>query len=135
MSTIRNKVMIVDDDPIVLQTVSIALEARRYTVVTRDSPIGTGAAIMSERPEVLILDVQMPGLSGDSLMRLLEKKTDVILPWVIFHSSLPLSELQGLKYRSRAAGVIQKTELRQFLLEFEKLLASFRMGAIAQSSS
>jgi DNA-binding response OmpR family regulator len=122
----RNKVLVVDDDALTLKTLGVALECRGYEVVLRNSAIGTSATILSERPEVALLDVEMPGLRGDKLVQLLHRNTVGPIPWVIFHSSLPQTQLDRMARASSAAGAIHKTDLQSFLFSFESLLARLR---------
>ena len=56
--------MVVDDSELVCRALSRALGAEGFEVVTRLNPIGTGAAIARERPDVVLLDVSMPALDG-----------------------------------------------------------------------
>lgn len=123
---VRNKVLVVDDDETTLQALTVALEARGYVVIAREHTIGTGATIRKELPEAAIFDVEMPGLRGDALVRLLAKNPGVPMPWVIFHSSLPAAELDRMVRETRAAGAIPKSDLRSFLVAFEALLARLR---------
>jgi DNA-binding response OmpR family regulator len=126
MHPCRNKVLVVDDDSLTLKTLGVALESRGYAVILRNSAIGTNATILSERPEVAILDVQMPGLRGDKMVEHLNKNTIGPIPWVIFHSSLPQKQLDLMARTWNAAGAIHKTDLQSFLACFETLLARLR---------
>jgi DNA-binding NarL/FixJ family response regulator len=65
------RVLMVDDDPIVCQAVRDTLEAEGHTVQCRNTALGTLADIRRHDPEVIILDVGMPGLSGDRLLGLI----------------------------------------------------------------
>jgi DNA-binding response OmpR family regulator len=118
----RTKVLVVDDDATTLSTIGIALECRGYEVILRGSAIGTSAAIYSEKPDVAVLDVEMPGLRGDKLAQLLIKNASGYSPKVVFHSSLPQAELDRLARDSNAAGAIHKADLQSFLASFEKLV-------------
>ena len=52
--------MIIDDDEIILEITRDWLEGSGYDVSLRQSALGTTAAIMRERPDVLLVDVSMP---------------------------------------------------------------------------
>ena len=64
------RVMMVDDDPIVCQAAQDALEAEGHTVLCRNTALGTLADIRRFTPDLLVLDIGMPGLSGDRLLGL-----------------------------------------------------------------
>ncbi|HUX12796.1 MAG TPA: response regulator [Spirochaetia bacterium] len=54
------KIMLIDDDPEILDILSAGLASPDTTVVTRDTPEGAVAQIVAERPDLLILDVMYP---------------------------------------------------------------------------
>jgi len=123
----RLKVMVVDDDVTTLEVASAALEQRGHEVLKRDSAIGTTMAILRERPDVLLLDVHMPGLSGDRLAELLEPRMGKRSPVVILHSGRDRAELERLASRCGAAGIIEKTSDPQELVRsFERIVARNR---------
>jgi DNA-binding response OmpR family regulator len=58
------KILVVDDDPDVLEAIGIALEANGYEVVTaRDGAEGL-EKLKDERPDLMILDLLMPKMDG-----------------------------------------------------------------------
>lgn len=101
------RVMIVDDDPIALEVARDRLEEAGYVVVTRSTAIGTSLAIAQERPDVLLLDVNMPALRGDALARLGDVRARKII--VLLHSSEPRPVLEALAQKCGAAGIVEKT--------------------------
>jgi CheY-like chemotaxis protein len=131
MSLVRNRVILVDDDATTLKTLGIALESRGFEVVLRNSAIGTSSVVLEKRPEVAILDVEMPGLNGDKLVPLLKKNGGAEMPWFIFHSSLSQTQLDRLVDQTGAAGAIRKTDLQSFLKGFESLLTKLRGAPVS----
>jgi DNA-binding response OmpR family regulator len=119
--TLRGKIMVVDDDALVLRMLQMRLEKAGFAVVTRDRAIGTMQAINTERPDVVILDIQMPALTGPTLAELIGRTMNVAVP-VIFHSSQSLSALQAAAQQSGALGAISKTaDDTLFMAQFERL--------------
>ncbi|NWF52234.1 MAG: response regulator [Nitrospirae bacterium] len=58
------KILVVDDDPDVLDAIGIALEANGYKVVTaRDGEEGL-EKLKDEKPDLMILDLLMPKMDG-----------------------------------------------------------------------
>lgn len=56
----RNKIMVVDDDPVVLKAVSLTLESKGYKVVTAtDGPQAIGL-LRDEGPDMMLVDVSFP---------------------------------------------------------------------------
>lgn len=116
----RGKVLVVDDDAVVLVMLQTRLQRAGFTVVTRDSAIGTLQTITAERPDVVVLDISMPALSGTALAELIGR-TRGDVP-VIFHSSQTLTTLQLAAQQSGAIGAISKTaDDMLFMAQFERL--------------
>lgn len=69
----RRLVLVVDDDPDLRQYVRDVLELANYRVKT--APSGTRALeeLAHEAPDVVLLDMRMPGLSGEEVLDLLAK--------------------------------------------------------------
>jgi len=60
----KSKILLVDDDPDILEAMSVVLTTHGYTVVTaRDGQEGL-AKLRSEKPDLMILDLMMPKMDG-----------------------------------------------------------------------
>ncbi len=65
----RNKILVVDDEPDVLKLVVTNLEAAGFSVITAaDGGEGLMKA-RSERPDLIVLDLMLPGMSGLEVCR------------------------------------------------------------------
>jgi two-component system, OmpR family, KDP operon response regulator KdpE len=58
------KILIADDDPHMLRALRITLTARGYDVVTAADGTAALDAAIREHPDILVLDLGMPGLTG-----------------------------------------------------------------------
>lgn len=58
------KILVVDDDPDILDAVSMILETQGYQVVTARDGIEGLATLKAEKPDLMILDLLMPKLDG-----------------------------------------------------------------------
>jgi two-component system, OmpR family, KDP operon response regulator KdpE len=69
LPSFKTSVLVVDDEPHVLAAVAVALEGRGYQV--RTAPNGSMAidSISAERPDVVLLDLVMPGMDGIEVTR------------------------------------------------------------------
>lgn len=61
------RILIVDDEPHVLRVLKLALRQRGYEVESIGDPREVMDKLRSFAPDVLITDIQMPGLSGREL--------------------------------------------------------------------
>lgn len=119
------KVMIIDDDPIVLEITSDWLRTAGYDVITHDNAMGSSRIVLRERPQYVLVDVMMPGMSGDELVKMLTEHVIVNDPDIKFflYSSKDKIILDSYVRNSKAHGAIQKTEnMASFLEQFSSLI-------------
>ena len=89
-------IALVDDDRNILTSVSIALEAEGYRIMTYTDGASALEGFKTSPPDLAILDIKMPRMDGMELLRRLRQKSD--MP-VIFLTSKDeeIDELFGLK--------------------------------------
>ena len=68
----KKKILVVDDDEKHLLTTKELLELAGYEVVVHNSPFRSTEVVKTSSPDLIILDVNMPALSGDRLCSLLK---------------------------------------------------------------
>jgi len=66
------KILVVDDDPDILDALTMILEARGYQVVTARDGIEGLANLKAENPDLLILDLLMPKMDGFAVCKELQ---------------------------------------------------------------
>lgn len=80
----KKYILIVDDDPDLVETVSMMLESKGFEVGKAYDAFEAEAAIKKRQPDVLILDVMMPRKSGYELCKeLKENKWTKDIPIVL----------------------------------------------------
>ena len=68
------KILVVDDEPTLVATLKYNLEREKYQVITAtDGPSAVDAA-RSTRPDLVILDLMLPGLDGIEVCRILRRE-------------------------------------------------------------
>jgi CheY-like chemotaxis protein len=114
--------MVVDDDPVTLKLTRVRLEGAGYDVILREEAIGTANAIRQHLPDLVLLDVHMPGLSGDALARLIQQDPSLRACVALFSSADP-ELLEELVQKSGAIGWVRKTaDTGEFLARIGLLL-------------
>lgn len=120
-------VLVVDDDEISLRLTEEFLKAAGYRVSTRLAAVGTAAVVLELRPDIILLDVLMPGLRGDDLARLLKRHPATQGFPVILYSSLPGDQLRTLIMTTGVLGALEKTANQTlFTLAFNGLANKVR---------
>ena len=66
------KILVVDDDPDILDAVTMILESQGYKVVTARDGIEGLATLKAENPDLMILDLMMPKMDGFAVCKELQ---------------------------------------------------------------
>ena len=104
----RKKVMIIDDNDEVLQVTRDLLEHDGYDVVTHQNAFGATSAIRANRPDLILLDINMPALSGENLVPLILANSHTSRVPILFYSSNDEDTLLESVTRLGVAGYICK---------------------------
>lgn len=76
--------MIIDDSPDALAVAKVRLDAEGHTIVCADGGKTGLDAVRRERPDLILLDVEMPGVSGFDVCRELKADAELCLIPIIF---------------------------------------------------
>ncbi len=71
------KILVVDDEPQIRRVLRTALASRAYEVIEATSGEEALERVRSERPELILLDVNMPGMGGLAACREIRATVDV----------------------------------------------------------
>ena len=66
------KILVVDDDPDILDALSMILESKGYQVITARDGIEALAKLEAEKPDLMILDLLMPKMDGFAVCKELQ---------------------------------------------------------------
>ena len=101
-------ILVVDDCAVELEVARLFLKNAGFEVITRSRPIGTAAEILRMKPDIVLLDVLMPGgLTGDKITKLIRESG--IATKIVLHSGKENNELRELSKECGADGYIKKT--------------------------
>ena len=80
-----NKILVVDDEPTIRELAQIILQDEGYSVITAENGVDAIQKVKDEMPDLVLLDIVMPGMNGNDVCRILktEAKTKFI-PIVMF---------------------------------------------------
>jgi DNA-binding response OmpR family regulator len=77
----ESTVLVVDDEPLILEFLSENLRADDFSVLTAGSGEEAIELLGASRPDVVLLDVVLPGMSGYDICRRLREGDAVTDPW------------------------------------------------------
>lgn len=78
------KILVVDDEPDIRKYLSLRLKSRNFEVVTARDGVDALEVAAKERPDLVLLDIKMPRLSGYEVLRHLREDPDLTHVPVIF---------------------------------------------------
>jgi adenylate cyclase len=84
----RSKILIVDDEPLNIDYLAQELEDLSYETVIATSGPEALEKVATEAPDLILLDVTMPGMNGFTVCRLLKEKEETQLIPVVIMTAL-----------------------------------------------
>lgn len=113
----RATILVVDDNEVVLEVTQARLEDAGFTVAAVLSPLKINPAIREYEPDLILLDVYMPVLSGRRTAEILKQyKISKDIPIVLFSGAEP-DELSKLAEDLNLAGFVWKAAPADELVE------------------
>ncbi len=78
------KIMVVDDEPYIARVIKFKLEQEGYLVIAANDGQSGLQKIKEEKPDLILLDVMMPGLSGYEVCQKIKEDAELAgIPVVI----------------------------------------------------
>ncbi|HEY4640615.1 MAG TPA: response regulator [Thermoanaerobaculia bacterium] len=109
----RLRVLVIDDDESARNTVSRFATRQGTTVVGASTGLQGIAKAQSERPDVILLDMMMPGVGGhEVLARLRADESTAKIPVIVVTSHF-INDDERRQILSRASAVIYRQDLSQ----------------------
>lgn len=102
------RILVIDDDEAHLSSTRGILAAEGYEVFTHTQGFGATNRVKDLRPDLVLLDVNMPGLSGENLLAILQQNAATRDIAVAFYSSNDEDVLREAVRRYGAASYISK---------------------------
>ncbi len=114
----RPSILVVDDDQPILLLMKNILTEYRFEARTAGSGVEAIEAVRTAMPDLILLDMNMPGMAGDEVLRQIRQEDGVADVPVLILSGEPVSEEELAELGARGA-VIKPFDL-------QKLLATIR---------
>lgn len=102
------KILVADDDPVVLKLLTTGLRKRGYEVETATDAMQVGMAAMRESPDAVVLDINMPGGTGLAALKRLKMSTKTNMIPVIAITGSATEEAQAEALEMGALDCLEK---------------------------
>lgn len=107
-STSAGRILIIDDSEIARQGVRLALEPAGYEILDLRSALEAPRVILRKTPDLVLMDVAMPDLSGDKAVEVIRASKALRRIKVVLYSEKSVEELERLVESCGADGYIKK---------------------------
>lgn len=79
--------LLVDDEPPIVETLSLALRAKGYRVRSVETGVDALLALTEEVPSAILLDINLPDLTGWEVLRRMSPADRERVPVIVFSAS------------------------------------------------
>ena len=104
-----HKILVIDDSEVSLHCTAEALGRAGYDVRTANEIHHLDGVLGGWRPDLILTDVNMPGLTGPELCRMLKSSYETAHVPVVLFSSLEADELEAVARECEADGYLSKS--------------------------
>lgn len=118
----RKKILVIEDNPSFRKLISVQLEKAGYGVVTIEDGLQGLNAVRKENPDLVILDIMLPGMNGHQICRMIKFDQKMRHIPVIISTSRELNETVKIAKECGANAFIAKNKLGKSLLDVVKKL-------------
>jgi CheY-like chemotaxis protein len=130
MSTSNGSILLVDDDPSILHALGDTLQSNGYNVIRSISAEHALGRLSKERPDLIILDINMPGMGGMSFLKTISGADGALrYPVLVFTARAVLADFFA---DLGVVGFLPKTAEPEALLEKVKRALAQREAALAE---
>ncbi|MGE0870715.1 MAG: response regulator [Kofleriaceae bacterium] len=107
------RILLVDDSELTLAVAAEVLQNAGYDVRTSTDVHRLRTVLGGWRPDIILTDVNMPGMSGVELCRLLKSSYEMADVPIVLFSGLPSEYLEDLARDCEAEGFLNKRSLER----------------------
>lgn len=117
----RKKILICDDDEGIIDMLELVLEETGHEIITETNSLNIKSILKKDVPDLILLDLWMPVLSGDQVLKTLRSSEDTKqLPIIVISASRDGKEIA---FDAGATDFVAKPfDIDELLLKIEKYL-------------
>ncbi len=122
IKTSSAKILIIDDEPEITEIVETFLTEAGYIVAVENSPLNAVSKAKEFKPDVVLLDIMMPGSDGYAVCKELKQDPDFADTPIIFLTGKDREDDQGRSFQSGGDMYIKKPFSCERLLEIVNIV-------------
>ncbi|MDH5662687.1 MAG: response regulator [Elusimicrobiota bacterium] len=119
----ESKILIIDDDPDALETMSAILETRDYQVFTALSGSEGIDKAVKEKPDLIIMDVMMPGLDGFATCKMIKENEETKdIPVILLTGKELVHDMEKVRAAGAKEFMIKPIDWDKLFLKIKNLI-------------
>ena len=119
----QKKILIVDDEPDVVEVLKIRFQSEGYDVISEDDGVRGLNLARKEKPDLIILDVMLPNLDGYQICRMLKfDNTYKNIPIIMFTARAGTEDKAKAEKAGADAYIVKPFEPKTLLTKAKELL-------------
>jgi len=119
----KSKILIVDDDPIALETMAAILEIRDYEILMALSGLEGISKARNEKPDLIIMDVMMPGLDGFAACKMIRENEEIKgIPVILLTGKGMVGDVEKGFASGASDYLVKPIDWDKLLLKIKKLI-------------
>lgn len=119
----KSKILVVDDDPVALETMAAILETRDYLVLTALSGMEAVEKAGKEKPDLIIMDVLMPELDGFAACKMIKGSGEIKdIPVILLTGKGMVGDVEKGFAAGASDYIIKPIDWDRLFLKIEKLI-------------
>ena len=116
-------ILLVDDEPDILQVLKSGLKVLGFTVITAANGNDAIISAMEQRPDLIVLDILMPGMDGGEVARKLQEIPETKnIPVIFLTGMFPKRERQEFHIVNGNIMLDKPYEIEGLFIAIKKLL-------------
>jgi len=124
----REKILIVDDEPDITKTICIGLESEGYEVLTAMDGKEALEKVRDESPDLIVLDIMLPGMNGDEVaLKLREKEEYKHIPIILITALVQQCDEESISNMKVDFCLKKPFELDELSKKIRELLNSYKI--------
>lgn len=93
LSAAKKSILIIDDELSMRNALKRALQSTPYTILFAQDGFQAGVKIIAEKPDLILLDLSLPGLDGFEVIQFIRQRSDLATLKILVLSGLSSTDL------------------------------------------
>jgi EAL domain-containing protein (putative c-di-GMP-specific phosphodiesterase class I) len=128
-SRLKARVLVVDDDPLVAESVRRQLTRAGYEVLIVGNPYAALSAVIDDSFDVVVSDITMPGIDGIQLLQLI-REHDARLPVVLFTGAPQVATAVSALEHGAFHYLIKPTPMNEVLSVIDRAVRTHELARV-----